>query len=67
MTGESLQTVGNCLSLAGVEEVVICSQVYDLVSSDFTTVPRLYEMGAVECVLHVVTGDKSNWQVDIVE
>lgn len=67
MTGSGLQTVGNCLNLAAVEELVICSQVYEMVGSEFATIARPCKIGEEDCVHYLVTmeKDKSNWQVNV--
>jgi hypothetical protein len=60
MNSPCLETVGNCLTVAGQQELVIDDAVFSYVESAFT----FSEVVSNEASLfYKITGERSNWQV----
>ena len=61
MNSKSLEKVGECLTLAGEQELVIADDVFQHVESLITTSLVFHNNNEKE--YHKVLGERSNWQV----
>jgi hypothetical protein len=60
MNSPCLETVGNCLTIAGQQELVIDDAVFSYVESAFTFSEVVSNQASL---FYKITGERSNWQV----